>query len=270
MDINHISISRKRCFDECPQMYKYRYHLKVPRPDEEPFYFTYGKIIHKIAELYVEGNGKTSLGDVTTEILRGKIEIEKGVTAPPLPDDYKRKLPGHIRSIQSLTDRIGTDGIVEYEFRYDLDPPNQRCVTGFIDRLIIKENKAWIIDYKTTKKGKWRHTPQSIKTDPQLCMYARVIHREFKIEPQNISTALYYVEGPQLVPARFTKQSLEKVEQELLKTYKLIEMADPDKVWGNVGEHCKRCDYRNMCPFYKPPSKKELSWDGDFGNLGSL
>ena len=267
MNINHISVSRKKCYEDCAQMYKFRYHLKVPRPDEEPFYFTYGKIVHKIAELYVENNGNTSLGNITTDILRGKIEIEDGKLAPPLPNEYKRKLPLHIRAIQSLTDKIGTDGIVEYKFNYDLDPPNGRHIVGFIDRLIIKDGKAWIIDYKTTKKGKWRQTKHSITTDTQLCAYARVVQREFNIEAHNINTALYYVEGGDLIGATFSQSSLEKVEQELLKTYKSIENSDPDKVWGNVGEQCRRCDYKNMCPFYKPQTKSEVAWDGTMENF---
>lgn len=267
MEINHISVSRMKCFEECPQLYKFRYHLKTPRPDAEPFYFIYGKIIHKIAELYVENDGKIPLGELSSDVLRGKIEIENDKFAPPLPAEYQKKLPIHLRAIQELTDKIGTRGITEYEFRYDLDPPNEKPITGFIDRLIIKEDKAWILDYKTTKKGKWRHTKHTITTDPQLCIYARVVQKEFGLKAQNINTALYYVEGGDLIGASFTQASLDGIEQKMLKTFNIIQQADPDKVWGRVGEHCRRCEYRTLCPFYKPQSKKELTWDGDFSNL---
>ncbi len=267
MHIEHISVSRMRCFEECPQMYKFRYHLKVPRPGPEPFYFVYGKIIHKIAELYVESNGEQSLGDIKTEVLRGKIEIEHGKVAPPLTTEYKNKLPIHLRAIQQLTDKIGTGGIVEHKFHYDLDPPHSKHITGFIDRLIIKEDKAWIIDYKTTKKGKWRETKESIRHDPQLSMYARVVQKEFGIDAKNISTALYYVDGGDLVAASFSQESLERIEKKMLNVYNTIEKADANKVWGNVGEHCKRCDYSTVCPFYKPRTKTEATWDGDLTNI---
>ena len=273
MKINHISVSRKRCFDECAQCYKYRYHLKVPRPGEEPFYFTYGNIVHTVAEHYVKRNGEDSLGDIATEVFRGKLPIGqtpdgKDQLAPStLPPEYQKKLPKHLRAIQKLTDSIGTDGITEHEFYYDLDPPNGRHIKGFIDRLIIKEDKAWIIDYKTTKKGRWRHNKTTITTDVQLSVYARVVQKEFNIKPENIQTALYYVEGGDLIGATFTDETLQKVEQELLNTYKRIEDADPDKVWGTVGWHCKRCDYQEMCPFYKPITQKAASWDGDMSKL---
>jgi ATP-dependent helicase/DNAse subunit B len=51
MNIEHISVSRYQVFVECKQKYKYRYHLAIKPDKPEPFYFTYGKIVHKIAEV---------------------------------------------------------------------------------------------------------------------------------------------------------------------------------------------------------------------------
>lgn len=272
MNINHISVSRKKCFDLCQQQYKYRYHLKVPAPGPEPFYFVYGTIVHKIAELYVEEKAARPIGEVALDILRGKIPIEGDTLCPPLTDEYKKKLQKHLRAIQNLTKRTGPEGIVEHEFRYDLDPPNQKCVTGFIDRLIIKgegENrKAFIIDYKTTKKGKFRVNSQTVLEDLQLRCYARVVQREFQIPSSNIKAALYYLDGENLVAAQYNDESLERVEQELRQGFIQIENSDPDKVWGNVGWHCKNCDYSTMCHFYKPQGKNESKWSGDLIELG--
>ena len=154
MNINHMSVSRKKLFDQCACAYKFRYELKIPRPGDEPYYFTYGTLIHKTAEIYVKNHGKTPIGEIANDIVRGKIELEEGKKCPPIPSDYAKKLQKHLRALQKLTDRIGVDGNVEFAFDYDLDPPNKRTVVGFIDRLIIKGDKAFIIDYKTTKKGK--------------------------------------------------------------------------------------------------------------------
>lgn len=268
MNINHISVSRKKCFDTCAQQYKYRYHLKIPSPVAEPFYFVYGTLIHKIAELYVEGRGETKIGDIASEILRGKIAIEGETLCPPIPPDYQKKLQKHLRAIQNLTERIGTDGEVEHEFRFDLDPPNEKFVVGFIDRLIVKNGKAFIIDYKTTKKGKWRVNRETVKTDLQLRMYARVVQREFGIPASNIKAALFYLEGEDLVGCQYSDQSLIDVENELRDAFYMIERADSDRVWGKVGWHCKNCDYATICPFYKPDSAEQAAWDGTLESLG--
>lgn len=267
MIISHHSVSRKKCFDLCQQQYKYRYHLKLERPGEEPFYFVYGTIVHKIAELYVENRGEIPIGDLAKDVLRGKIEIEEGQACPSLPDEYQKKLQKHLRAIQNLTEKIGVDGLVEWKFHYDLDPPNNKCVTGFIDRLIVKNDKAFIIDYKTTKKGKWRVNKQTVTEDLQLRMYARVVAREFGIKAENIKAALFYLEGEELVAAQFTEESLLQVEEEMKRSFFRIELSDADKVWGNVGWHCKTCDYATMCPFYTGQNKGP-SWDGNLDNHG--
>ena len=272
MDINHISVSRKKCYDKCQQQYKYKYHEKIKPDKEEPFHFTYGKLIHKIAEEYVLRKGKDTLLEIGEELMKGKMEMEPGVLAPKtLPEDYQKKYKKHLKAVQNLTDRIGFGGITEHEFKYDLDPPNDRCVTGFIDRLIIKDGKAFIIDYKTTKKGKWRVNKKTVKQDLQLRCYARVVQKEFGIEPENIKAALYYLEGENLIAASYSSASLALVEADLLDTFKDVEASDPQKVWGKVGWHCKFCDFNNICPFFKSSGffqSKADKWDGDISKMG--
>lgn len=272
MNINHISVSRSKCYDQCQQQYKFRYHLNVLRPGPEPFYFVYGTLVHKIAELYVENKGTIPVGNLADDVLRGKINLKGDQKCPPVPQDYQKKLQKHLRAIQNLNDRIGWGGHVEYEFKYDLDPPNNRCATGFIDRLLIKgegdKKCAFIIDYKTTKKGKWRVNKDTVKEDLQLRMYSRVVQREFNLPASSIKAALFYLDGENLIAAQYSDESLLQVEEELRKAYLRIESSDPDKVWGNVGWHCKNCDYATICPFYKPKQQQDIiRWDGDFENL---
>lgn len=251
MNITKISVSRKQVFDLCQQQYKYKYHLKVPTTQEEPFYFVYGTIIHKIAQVYVASNGDRLISEVANDVLNGKIEIEDNRKAPSdMPQEYKKKLPTHLKAIQKLTEQTGFGGELEVAFEFDLDPPNGRFVTGYIDRLIKKENKFWILDYKTTKKGWWRKGPKDITSDLQLRCYARAVQRIYRAKAEDIKAALYYLEGAELVGAKFTQQSLDAVEQELLETYMAIQSMKPEEAYGNVGDHCRRCDYNKICPFY--------------------
>jgi RecB family exonuclease len=252
MDIKTISVSRKSVFDECPAKYKYKYHFKLDSGLPEPFYFVYGKIIHKIAEEYVEKKGENPLNEVAKQVLQGKIPIEENTFAPKLPDDYKKRMPGHLKSIKKLTDRIGTQGITEWRFEHLLD--DNRIMNGVIDRLIEKDKKYWIIDYKTTKKGNWRKTPTTITQDLQLKCYARVVQKKLEVPANDIQAALYYLEGGNLIGAKFSDESLVETEKEMLTTFKKIEEMKPEEATGNVGRHCTRCDFRKMCAYYKAPS----------------
>lgn len=250
MKIPYISVSRLQTYQVCPQQYKYKYHLELAPMGEEPIYFAYGSIIHRIAEEYILNKGEIGINEIANDVLSGKIELGDGKKVPKLPTEYKNKIPEHIRAIKKISDQIGYEGFTEYEFLMDLDPPNKKQVKGFIDRLVQKDDKFWILDYKTTKKGMWRKNAKTISNDLQLRTYARVIQREFGAAAHNIKTGLYYLEGAELVGACFTEQSLENVENELIKYYDEIKNTEPNTVLGHVGQHCSRCDWRKVCPFY--------------------
>lgn len=258
MNIEHISVSRKTTWETCQQQYKFKYHLKIKSDGPEPFFFTYGKIFHAIAEHYVAGRGNVTLESITNNVMQGNIPLEEGnaeegkapVFAPPLQGEYKGKLQKHLLALKKLTDKIGFDGICEHKFKYDLDPPNNKFVTGFIDRLINKNGKFFIIDYKTTKKSNWRKNNKTIIDDLQLRCYARVIQKEFNAKAENIMAALFYLEGEELVPARFSEESLINAEKELLDAYNQIVDMPPEQAHGTVDRHCRWCDYRPICPYY--------------------
>ena len=171
-----------------------------------------------------------------------------------IPPAYKKRLSGNLRAIQNLADTIGFEGELERPFEYDLDPPNEKMLVGVIDRLILKKGQAFIIDYKTTKKGRWRKNQKTIKSDLQLRAYSRVIQKELDLPAKSIKAALYYVEGGDLIGAKFSEESLLAAEKELLTTYQKIEQKDPNQVWGTIGHNCDRCEYSSICPFLKTPN----------------
>jgi CRISPR/Cas system-associated exonuclease Cas4 (RecB family) len=247
----HISVSRKQTWSECQQKYKFRYHLKViPDAPQQP-YFTYGKVVHKIAEVYVQEKGARSIGQIAADVMSGKIVADEASPGPvKLDASYRKKLPEHIRAVQTLTDKIGYDGETELPFRYDMQPPDSHMIVGVIDRLIVRKDKYFILDYKTTKKGRWRKNSSTIRDDLQLNCYARVVQKQFGAKVENIRAALFYVDGGDLVSTKFTEDGVSKAEKELHDAYKTITSTSPDDVYGRTGDHCKRCDYVKVCPFW--------------------
>jgi CRISPR/Cas system-associated exonuclease Cas4 (RecB family) len=249
MKINHISISRDSCWQECQQKYKFRYHLEVVVPGVTLIYLTFGKIVHKIIETYTLDRGKTSLDKISKDVLTGKIDLEPGSKAPALNTEYKNKLVKHLQNFMRFTEKFGLDGEVEWKFNMDMDGEG-RCMTGVIDRMIRKGDEFFLLDYKTTKPSPWRKDSRTITKDLQLMCYCYVVMKEFGADPKNIQAALVYLDDYKLVPVRFSEKTLLTVPERMLKVYKDIEEMNPDRVWGNVGKHCQRCDYRKLCPFY--------------------
>lgn len=168
---------------------------------------------------------------------------------------YQNKLPKHVQAIGEITDRLGFSGEVELEIKHDLDPPNGKMVQAFIDRLMIENDIYKILDYKTTKKGRYQKTHLDITSDLQLRSYCRLVQLKYGIEADQIRAALFYVDGSKLVPVQYSQSSLEAAEKELLDAYDEIKAMDPDHAYGNVGDHCRRCDWRKICPFWSTTGK---------------
>jgi ATP-dependent exoDNAse (exonuclease V) beta subunit len=251
MNIEHISVSREQTWTSCQNIYKFKYHLKTVTDEPTPFYFIFGKLVHRIIEEHIKAKGERSISAIKTDMLSGELEFENGQPAPAIDIPSNKRLSLHLNNYMRLAEKIGYDGEIEWDFLEDLDPPNNRCVKGFIDRLIIKDNTAIILDWKTTKPSKWRKDEKTITKDLQLACYCWIVNKTFNIPAKNIKASLYYLEDAKLVPVSFCQQTLDAVPKRLLETYQEIERCSPDKVIGNVGDQCTRCEFRKICSFWK-------------------
>jgi hypothetical protein len=255
MLIEHLSVSRGQCYELCQQQYKFKYHLKVIPDQPEQIYFVYGKLVHRAAELYIQFKGEQDIIDIGKKLLSGDLEFQDFNKLNILTTEYKNKYWNHLNAIKLFSNEIakkfGYDGELEYKMHFDLDAPNQKMILGFIDRLIIKDDFALIIDYKTSKDNAWRKNKKTIKTDIQLSTYAYHVYDKFKINPKNIHAVLFYMEGKKAVSTNFEEEYLLKTKESLKNLYCKIENQEESTVSGNIGFHCRRCDFNNKCHFYR-------------------
>lgn len=250
MFIEHLSVSRDSCFRLCEQQYKFKYHLKVVPNVHEQLYFTYGKLIHAAAENYVLRKGSTPIKDIIEELLQGKLEFDGYDNVCRLDETYYSKLYRHADFVEKFSQRIGFEGEIEHEIKYDLHPPHGKYFLGYIDRLIIKNDSALIIDYKTSKNNSWRKNKVTIKKDLQMCAYALYVHEKFNIKPEKIEAALVYLEEPkQIINTNFTIETLRATKKYLKESYLEIEEKKPENIKPTVGSHCQRCDFFDQCPY---------------------
>ena len=202
MKIEHISVSRVQLFEQCHAAYRFKYHMKLPSCEPEPFYYTYGKIVHKIAEEYVKNKAKIPIGRVALDILEGRTPLEtrgdKHTFAPKLPPEYSKRLPEHINSVGKITKQMGVDGDVEYEFFYDLDEPHKRYAKGFIDRVIPKGNKIVILDEPTSAIDN-HHKKYVMKIISQLMKRKTVILITHDPELASLFTRVVTMKNGQIV-----------------------------------------------------------------------
>lgn len=131
------SYSSLGLFQQCPKKY---YHLRVAKDYKEPETdaLMYGKQLHEAAELY----------------------IGKGT---PLPPQF-----GFIKNMLDLLKTLGEGGEFLCEYRMALTRDLKPCDffakdvwwRGVADLVIIKDNKAYLVDYKTGKSSRYADTKQ--------------------------------------------------------------------------------------------------------------
>ena len=257
MDIDYLSVSRKQCWDTCELQYKYKYHLKLISEKPQQIFFTYGQVIHKAAELFVGSKGSKNIDYFIKEILTGNISLDRFKPANKiyLPPPYFDKISKHIRNLSKITEFLGFDGETEFEFQHDLNPPNNLILKGYIDRLLKKNDKFFVIDYKTTKPGPFRKDKNTIKKDLQMQSYSLVVRDKFNIEGQKIVLALFYLDDGKMISVSFDDKTLDECKKTLLNTFETIKNKDPEHARPNVGNHCRFCDYSDICPYYKKSKK---------------
>ena len=212
MTVPAWSYSSIKTFDQCPKKY---YHLRIAKDvkDGDTTATLYGKELHTAAELYVRDGTeippKFSFIKTTLEALN-KIEGEK-----------------HCEIKLGVAKREG-------EFEpcgfFDADV----WWRGIADLLIIQGDKAFLVDYKTSKNAKYADLKQ-------LDLLAGAVFTHYP-QIKTIKSALLFVVSNEVVKKEHTASLrtayLSVMHPELTR----LEAAIETKVWNpNSGPLCKYC-----------------------------
>ena len=193
------SYSSISLFQQCPQKY---YRLRIKKDIVEPHqpHLDYGKEVHKAAEEYV-CNDKSL--DPRYDFLK------------PYLDGLKQ-LPGMklCEYEMGLTKDFKPCGF------YDPDV----WFRGIADLLIIDDDKAKLIDYKTGKSSQYSDTKQ-------LELLALLVFKHFP-HVQYIRAGLVFVVAEDLVKAEYVAEVQEQAWQRWLPEIQRLEKALETDVWN--------------------------------------
>tara|TARA_R100000988_G_C3982896_1_gene157997 strand:- start:626 stop:1297 length:672 start_codon:yes stop_codon:yes gene_type:complete len=171
-NVNSWSYSSLSLFKQCPRKY---YHLKVVKDIKEPVSqpMLYGNRVHKAAEEYVKNN---------VEIPEPFKYIKKSV------DTILENFKGEV----FCEERLGVTKSLEPCSFYAKDV----WYRGIVDLLIIQEDKAVIIDYKTGKH------PDRADTD-QLELMSLAVFKHYPFI-NKIKAGLLFVVKKALIKAKYS------------------------------------------------------------------
>jgi DNA helicase-2/ATP-dependent DNA helicase PcrA len=112
---------------------------------------------------------------------------------------------------------------------------------GIIDRIEkTPDGKYEVIDFKT---GSVRENSKSIKTDPQMNMYALGVESLYKELP--VKTSLYYIKHDKFVENNIEKDKVNEVKETVENVVKSI--LNEEFEAKPSFQACRFCDYQSIC-----------------------
>jgi hypothetical protein len=216
------SYSSIKTFSQCARKY---YHLKVVKDikDVQGPEASYGEEVHKAAELYV-------------------------VNGTPIPEKFAYMRP----IVEPLAQRKGDKyaeiklGVAKTEAGFEPRGFFDKDVwyRGIADLLIVKGQKAWLVDYKTGKNAKYADMKQL-----DLLAGAVFIHYP---EVQTIKSALAYVVSQEFPNKIHHRQHLSDYMSVFDDELERLDVAMEEDVWNaSPSGLCGWCPVES-CPHWRP------------------
>ena len=208
MSIKPWSFSRIKAFEQCPKQF---YHMKIAKDYSESTTdaMLYGTAFHLVAEEYMRDNkllpAKFSYAQGALDALKAKrgeklCEVRMGLTQALAPCDFSAK---------------------DVWWR------------GIADLVILDEDIAWVIDYKTGKNVKYADKGQL-----ELMALAVFIHFP---RVNSIRAGLLFVVSRDLIKDTYTRDMMPVLWDKWLGNYKRMESAYNSNTWNaHPSGLCKR------------------------------
>jgi len=242
LKITYINHSNLQMFDICPLHYKAKVIFNIPTPKSpvQSFGISMHNTLYNFYKDVLDGHNPT-----LTEFK--KILNEQWLTEGYVNKKHEKERYDQAQKILTSFYKTQCHPPVKplgIELKFSFILKNGVKVSGKIDRIDKKGSGIEIIDYKTGEdnpKAKEAH-------ELQLAIYAlaatKVKDEIFNRKPEDITLTLHFLESNTKKSMSFTKDNLEKFEDELVEKIKEIESSD-FKCSGSV--LCVNCEYKMLC-----------------------
>ena len=266
-----LSYSSYRTYAECPLRWRYLYVER--RPEVPRGYFTFGRVIHSVLEELVRplvvpsarrrdgGEGQTTLRDWSDGGASPAPGAQPLLEAEPLLALYDRLWNDEGYSSRDEEERyrsLGRELLLRYRDRLELEPPapvaveehlearwNGLSVHGYIDRIDRTPSGGLeVVDYKTSREL----SAEDAESSDQLSVYQVLVEHNYRAPVERLTLLHLRSLTPWRTPPRGAR-TLEPLH------HRMGEVADgirEEAFEPTPGPHCARCDFRGICPEFRP------------------
>lgn len=241
------SFSRIETFDSC----KYKWFLKYIKEKEEDgmFYSDYGKLIHKIIQMYYSGELKQP--QMTSYFLTHFSAVVRGDRpADSTLQKYIQSGIDYTRNFRPFEyNCVGTEVKAEFELG------GYRFI-GFIDFIGEKDGEYYVIDHKSRdlkpRSGRANPTVKDRELDSmlkQLYLYSTYIKDRFGKFPKALCFNCF--KNGEFITEDFSKQSYDKAVEWAVDRIHQIEQEE-DFISDEDLFKCRwLCGYNEECEYYQ-------------------
>jgi putative RecB family exonuclease len=267
-----LSYSSYRTYLECPLRWKYLYVER--RPEAPRGYFTFGRVVHSVLEEVVRplvvpaarrregGESQTTLRDWTG----GGEASAPGPARRPIGADELLALYDRLWTNDGYVSReeeeryraLGRELLLRYRDRLEVDPPapvaveehletrwDGLAVHGYVDRIDRTPGGGLeVLDYKTSREL----SAEDALSSDQLSVYQVLVEHNYRAPVERLTLLHLRSLTPLRTPPRGPR-ALEPLHQ------RMGEVADgirEEAFEPTPGPHCARCDFRSICPEFRP------------------
>jgi CRISPR/Cas system-associated exonuclease Cas4 (RecB family) len=237
-----MSASDIETYRSCPLRYKFARVLRIPT--EQTIHQRFGIVVHQVLERH-HSAGASTLQELL-ELLESswrRAGLDRDDQEGELHEKARAALVRyHARLAESPCEPVW----FERPFSFRLGPHQLRGRVDRVDRLTGADAAEGadagyeLIDYKTSRPK----TPEQLRDDVQLSLYALAAREDWKLESSR--QAYYYVLDDEIVPVPCEGRDPDAVQAIVLEVGEGILAQDFEPTPSPAA--CSICDYRIVCP----------------------
>lgn len=231
-----LSANAVQSYSTCPMKFKLERDWKIP--GEAAAAMQYGFAIHTVLKNYYDPAAHAKELSIEDAVQAFRHEFGKGYIDDPVQRKiYEERGEDQVRTLLLASPRGSANVIAtEHKFSFKL---GDREIRGRIDRIDqLEDGAVRVIDYKTGAPKDRKFAEESL----QLSIYAMAV-AQMNLSPREL--VLVNVQDNTMAVAGRTPKQLDTAREKIEDAAEGIRRGQFDP---RPGQHCRWCDYRNLCP----------------------
>ncbi len=226
----------------CPLKYKYVNILRVPIME----YHTviYGRAMHTVVTKYFQFKmaGRNMSVEDLLNTFKENFDPQGFLDEKHQQERFRKGLEALIKFFNEEEKRNSRPIYIEKEFSFIL---GNNKITGRFDRIDMEEDRAVIMDFKTSEIKTQKEADKRTKESMQLALYALAYKTVFGQFPKRVE--LYFLESGIIGTNQIQESDLEKVKDKIGEVSQGIR----DRNFAATPAYmaCQYCAYNQICPF---------------------